>query len=73
MTECHAFLTQEHIFTLNAKHQSFKLCFFFFFSPFLVILLQNFTQTHSVLYDPISAHFFPCGYNQNLTMQYESI
>ena len=23
---------------------------------------------HSVVYDPISAHFFPCGYNQNLTM-----
>ena len=23
---------------------------------------------HSVVYDPISAHFFPCGYDQNLTM-----
>ena len=28
-----------HIFTLNAKHQSFKLWVFFVFSPFLGILL----------------------------------
>ena len=28
---------------------------------------------HSVVYDSISAHFFPCGYDQNLTMEYESI
>ena len=28
---------------------------------------------HFVVYDPISAHFFPCGYDQNLTMYYESV
>ena len=28
---------------------------------------------HSVVYDPISAHFFPCGYVTNLSMGYESI
>ena len=28
---------------------------------------------HSVVYDPISAHYFPCGYDQNITMEYESI
>ena len=30
-------------------------------------------RLHSVIYDQISAHFFPCGYDQNLNMEYESI
>ena len=29
------------IFTLNAKHQSYKVCIFFVFSPILVILLPK--------------------------------
>ena len=39
------FLPYFMFFTLNAKHQSFKLWFFFVFSQFLVILLQKRAQT----------------------------
>ena len=36
-------------------------------------IFSLFVRVHSVAYDPISAHFFPCGYDQNLSMEYESI
>ena len=38
-----------------------------------IFLYSNLAPYHSVLYDPISAHFFPCGYNPNLRMRYKSI
>ena len=36
-------------------------------------LLQKHNRAlHYVVYDPISAHFFPCGYVTNLSMGHES-
>ena len=42
---------------LKKKNHGFQICL----------------HMHSVIYDPISAHFFPWRYCQNLAMEYESI
>ena len=39
----------------------------------LFLFQLEYPLIHSVIYDPISAQFFPGGYDQNLTMEYESI